>query len=37
MATANDIYAFLCAAAPIELQMDFDNSGFQLGLSLIHI
>ena len=31
MATANDIYAFLCAAAPIELQMDFDNSGFQLG------
>ena len=31
MATVNDIYAQLCALAPLELQMDFDNSGFLLG------
>lgn len=26
-----DIYDYLCALAPLELQMGFDNSGFQLG------
>ncbi len=26
-----DIYEFLCELAPLELQMDFDNSGFQIG------
>lgn len=26
-----DIYEYLCEVAPLELQMDFDNSGFQIG------
>ena len=26
-----DIYSFLCTIAPLELQMDFDNSGFLIG------
>lgn len=33
MTTVKDIYDFLCAAAPIELQMGFDNSGFLVGRS----
>ena len=31
MTTVKDIYGFLCAAAPLELQMSFDNSGFLVG------
>lgn len=31
MTTNNDIFEFLCSVAPLELQMDFDNSGFQAG------
>lgn len=31
MAKVNDIYEFLCELAPLELQMDFDNSGIQIG------
>ncbi len=31
MAKVNDIYELLCGLAPLELQMDFDNSGFLLG------
>lgn len=31
MVTVNDIYMKLCQYAPLELQMGFDNSGFQLG------
>lgn len=31
MTTAKEIYDFLNTLAPIELQMDFDNAGFQLG------
>ena len=26
-----DIYSYLCTKAPLELQMDFDNSGFLVG------
>lgn len=33
MTTVKDIYDFLCAAAPLELQMSFDNSGFLVGRS----
>ena len=31
MPQVHDIYAFLQELAPLELQMDYDNSGFQLG------
>lgn len=31
MSSVNDIYENLCALAPPELQLDFDNSGFLLG------
>lgn len=31
MTTVGSIYDFLCTLAPLELQMGFDNSGFQLG------
>ena len=31
MATLNDIYSRLCEIAPLELQMDFDNAGIQIG------
>ena len=31
MSTVRDIFQTLCQAAPLELQMDFDNSGFLLG------
>lgn len=31
MHTINEIYEYLCELAPLELQMGFDNSGFQLG------
>lgn len=31
MTTVNDVFRRLCAWAPLELQMDFDNSGFQIG------
>lgn len=33
MYTTGEIYEYLCTLAPLELQMDFDNSGFQLGRS----
>ena len=31
MITAGNVYDHLCGLAPLELQMDFDNSGFLLG------
>ncbi len=31
MRTLNEIFEYLCQIAPLELQMDFDNSGFLLG------
>ena len=31
MICVNDIFNYLCEIAPLELQMDFDNSGFQFG------
>ena len=31
MRTAEEIFRFLCMLAPLELQMDFDNSGFLVG------
>jgi len=31
MSTVKDIFDALCALAPLELQMDFDNSGFLVG------
>ena len=31
MVTAKDIFEKLCALAPLELQLGFDNSGFLLG------
>ena len=31
MRRAGEIYEYLKELAPLELQMDFDNSGFQLG------
>ena len=31
MTTVQDIFQTLCRTAPLELQMDFDNSGFLLG------
>ena len=31
MTTISEIYEYLCDLAPLELQMDFDNSGFQIG------
>ena len=31
MTTIREIYSYLCELAPLELQMGFDNSGFQLG------
>lgn len=31
MHTVNEIFEFLCSIAPLELQLDFDNSGFLLG------
>ena len=31
MAKLNDIYSRLCEIAPLELQMDFDNAGIQIG------
>lgn len=31
MSNVKDIYDFLCAAAPLELQLGFDNSGFLVG------
>ena len=33
MTTVQDIFAFLKAAAPLELQADFDNAGFLIGHS----
>ncbi len=31
MTRIRDVYAYLCELAPLELQMEFDNSGFQIG------
>ena len=31
MVTAKDIFENLCALAPLELQLGFDNSGFLFG------
>jgi len=31
MTSVNEIYKYLCGLAPLELQMGFDNSGFQIG------
>lgn len=31
MTRVSDIYSFLCELAPLELQMDFDNAGIQVG------
>lgn len=31
MSTVRDVFQTLCQTAPLELQMDFDNSGFLLG------
>lgn len=31
MTTINEIYSALCEMAPLSLQMDFDNAGFQIG------
>lgn len=31
MTTANEIFEFMCSLAPLELQLDFDNSGFLVG------
>ena len=31
MTRINDVYSYLCELAPLELQMSFDNAGFQLG------
>lgn len=31
MKTIRDIFSVLCEIAPLELQMDFDNAGFQIG------
>jgi len=31
MATVKEVFAYLCEIAPLELQMEFDNSGFLLG------
>ncbi|MCR5577345.1 MAG: Nif3-like dinuclear metal center hexameric protein [Oscillospiraceae bacterium] len=31
MTLINDVYEYLCELAPLSLQMEFDNSGFQLG------
>ena len=31
MTKIKDIYSALCEMAPLSLQMDFDNAGFQLG------
>lgn len=31
MTEIQDIFAVLCRVAPLELQMDFDNAGFQIG------
>ena len=31
MTLINDVYSYLCELAPLEMQMGFDNSGFQLG------
>ena len=31
MTKVKDVYDYLCRKAPLALQMDFDNSGFQLG------
>ena len=33
MTAIRDIFAALCHIAPLELQMDFDNAGFQIGRS----
>ena len=31
MTKIKDIYSALCEMAPLSLQMDFDNAGFQIG------
>ena len=31
MTRINDVYEYLCELAPLSLQMEFDNSGFQFG------
>lgn len=31
MTLISEIYKYLCELAPLELQMDFDNAGFQIG------
>ena len=31
MKKVSEIFEYLCELAPLELQMDFDNSGFQIG------
>ena len=31
MARIYELYDYLCELAPLSLQMDFDNSGFQIG------
>jgi len=33
MPTVNDVYSYLCALAPVELKMDFDNVGLLVGRS----
>lgn len=37
MTTVGNIYDFLCELAPLELQMGFDNSGFQLGRKSVQV
>ena len=31
MTRINDVYSYLCELAPLEMQMGFDNAGFQIG------
>ncbi len=31
MTLINDVYSYLCELAPLEMQMGFDNAGFQIG------
>ena len=33
MVRISEIYEYLCELVPLELQMGFDNSGFQVGRS----
>ena len=31
MTSINEVYDYLCELAPLSLQMEFDNAGFQIG------